>query len=86
MYISTKWVQNDSWQELEEVNTQEAFLIQNISDFNIRYCVLDSKPSESISGGIITPYQQLSFKKTSGNMYIKKDNSSAQIVIEKVES
>lgn len=86
MYIAEKRINNENWEALAEVNTGDSFLIQNISDDVIRYVVLDSQPDESVNGGVLAPYQQLAFKKITGDMYMKQNgDEDGYIVIEKVE-
>lgn len=86
MYIGEKRINNSNWEALAEVNTGDSFLIQNISNDIVRYCVLDSVPGETVLGGIILPSQQLAFQKIAGDLYIKKDNDDGYVTIEKVEA
>ena len=87
MYVGEKRICNSTWEELAEVNTGDSFLIQNISEKPISYVVLDSVPDETIKGGVLRPYQQLSFKKVAGNLYMKRmGECNGYVVIEKVES
>lgn len=86
MYITEKSIRNKEWVALEEVNTGDSFLIQNISDNIVRYIVLDSVPENNLYGNVIQPYQQLAFRKITGDMYIKQNgDENAYIAIEKVE-
>lgn len=85
MYVGEKRITNENWEALSEVNTGEEFYIQNTSTNSIRYVVLNTVPDETIKGGIITPYQQLSFKKVAGDLYIKKGVVDGYVVVEKVE-
>ena len=86
MYVGEKRICHDTWCLIEEVNTGDSFLLQNVSNNPIRYVVLDSVPAETVNGGVIMPYQQLAFKKVGGDLYMKKDEANGYIEIEKVES
>lgn len=86
MFIAEKRIANRNWEALAEVNTGESFLIQNISEDIVRYCVLDSQPENTVFGGVILPYQQLGFKKVTGDLYVKQNgDEDGFIVIERVE-
>lgn len=85
MYVKEKGVDQDDWSLVQEVSSGDSFLIQNVSSNKIRYCVLDSVPGKNVKGGVIMPYQQLAFKKVTGDLYIKKDWANGYIVIEQVE-
>lgn len=87
MYIGEKRICCKTWEALSEVNTGDSFLIQNISDDVVRYVVLDSQPEETVNGGVLAPYQQLAFKKVTGDMYMKQNgDQDGYVVIEKVEA
>lgn len=86
MYIGEKRICCKVWEAQAEVNTGDSFLIQNISDDVIRYVVLDSVPAETVNGGVLLPYQQLAFKKVTGDLYMKQNgDEDGYIVIEQVE-
>ena len=86
MYVGEKRINSATWEALSEVNTGNSFLIQNTSDDAISYIVLDSVPEETVHGGVLLPYQQLGFKKITGDMYMKqKGDQDGYIVIEQVE-
>lgn len=72
MYISEKKVDNDEWVILDGVNDGQCYLIQNVSLAPVSYCVLDRVPDNKIKANVITPWQQLSFKKGNGDLYIRK--------------
>lgn len=73
------------WKPVDSANTGDSFLIQNTSPFNVEYVVSESAPTDT-KGGIILPYQQLSFKKVTGNLYVKKnDGRDGYISIEQIE-
>ena len=87
MYIGEKKITSSTeWEALSEVNTGDKFFIQNVSDNPIRYCVLDTVPEQSVSGGRLMPFQQLAFKKVSGDLYLKNEGIEGYVVVEKVEN
>lgn len=88
MFIANKEL-TCQWSLIEEANTGSSFLIQNIANKPVCYCVLDSLPDSNIEGGLLDPHQQLSFKKVSGDLYMKKTwggNESVCLHIEQVEA
>lgn len=88
MYIANKELTQE-WQAIEEVNTGDSFLIQNITGHNIYFCVLSSVPEATVRGGVLESHQQLSFKKVTGSMYMKRGSEGEDHVclyIEKVEA
>lgn len=73
MYISEKKVDNDEWVILDGVNDGQCYLIQNVSLAPVSYCVLDRVPdNKKIKANVIAPWQQVSFKKGNGDLYIRK--------------
>lgn len=88
MFVANKKLTNE-WAEITEVNTGNTFLIQNIMNKEVFFCVSETTPEAETIGGVLLPYQQLSFKKVNGNMYMRKDwsgNASVCLSIEKVEA
>ena len=85
MFIGNKTITPNEWTAIDEVSTGESFIIQNISEYRISFCTLDSTPTENIDGGILLPLQQLAFKKVSGDLYMKTGGKDVNIYIEKVE-
>ena len=57
---------------MSEVNTGDTFVIQNISDDKVSYCVSDTKPNKNVHGRVLLPYKELTFKKATGLLWIKQ--------------
>jgi hypothetical protein len=85
MFIANKAITPNEWIAIEEAGTGDNFIIQNISAYRINFCVLDTAPTSDIDGGILLPCQQLSFKKVSGDLYMKTRGENVNVYIEKVE-
>ena len=86
MYVTEKRITTTWWEGVWEANTGETFVIQNVSDDKVRYCVLNYQPEDSIHGNVLLPNQQLKFKMVGGSLYMKQDgNQDGYIVIERVE-
>lgn len=86
MYVTEKRINSLEWVELSEANTGDTFVIQNISDDRVRYCVMNSQPDTTVHGNVLLPAQQLKFKKVGGSLYMKQDGSQdGYVVIERVE-
>lgn len=88
MFIAEKKL-TDKWCLIEEVNTGDNFLIQNTTNRAVYFCVLDTTPDDSIIGGVLEAHQQLSFKKVTGDLFMRNTwggNGSVSLYIEQVEA
>lgn len=73
------------WQYIGEANTGEKFLIQNVSNSPVRFAVMDYMPDDLNIGGIVPPFEQLEFKRVSGDLYMRNASEDGYIYIERVE-
>ena len=75
------------WRLMSEVSDGSEYLLQNINS-SVEFFVASSAPTEETQGGILSHYQQLMFKKVSGDLYMKaaSDHVGHQtVIISKVE-
>lgn len=85
MNIGKIQLDND-WRLMNEVNTGEEFLIQNLSQ-RVEFIVTDTAPTSNDTGGLLSSCQQLMFKRVDGDLYMRSTgNYGNQFVnVEKVE-
>lgn len=80
-----KVILTKDWKRIDEANTGERFLIQNVSNHPIRFVTIETAPEDLEDGGIIPPFEQLDFKKVSRDLYMRNASQDGYIYIEKVE-
>ena len=90
MHLEQAIIVGPEWRKMDEVNTGDIFLIQNINRLyineEVEFIILDHEPSANASGSLLPAFKQLPFKKIGGDLYMRSVGStSLKVVIEKVE-
>lgn len=87
--FTTNFYPITNWLPLDKANTGDSFLIQNCGAISVEFMVLDHFPDdEKDFGGLLSPKEQLSFKKVSGDLYVRSTSKISQprLFVEKVEA